>query len=185
MKFLQTAIMATAAAIPLTPTTATPIPDKSLNTTGLVNPVNGTIFFPPLNGTTPVGPVLPSNTTLFPPTNPPRKHRPRPSRREFNTEGYPKGPYDNGGVTVHQYILNGHIHIQDIDWAGDDGWMIYDELVYKNCRFNHWSYEWTGWDKVKYLAKIRIGWSTGENLECISGAIEKGLDVERVRWFQD
>lgn len=71
----------------------------------------------------------------------------------------------------------------NIDWAGEDGWMLYEELYASKCPFSRWSYNWTGRDHVKYEAKFKIG-SWESNVVCMTEAIKSALGVDEVHGDQ-
>lgn len=161
MKFLNAAAIV-AATIFISPATAIPIASETVNAT-----TPGTVF-ETTNISTPK-----NQTTHYDTTN----------RRDIDTEGFPQGDWNNSAVSVVFYEVTGRLHVYNIDWAGDDGWMLYDELSESECPYTHWSYKWTGWENVKYEAKFNIR-GLKENLVCTFDAIKRALDVDEIDWDQ-
>lgn len=170
MKFFKAAAIVAAATISILPATAIPIASESLNATA-PGTVSNTTTSTNITTTTISHPKTPSN------------YNDATNRPDMDTEGFPEGDWDNRRVSVVFHETARRVRVYNIDWAGDDGWMLRDELIASNCPFANWSYKWTGWDKARYEAWFDVG-SLRYNMRCTYNSIKRALDVDRVEWHQ-
>lgn len=178
MKFIQAAVMATAAAMSILMTTANPIPttDTTIANTLAVKGFNATA--PGTNSTT---------TAMFNGGNAHSKHTKHIYR--LYPPGEPEGHYSNEGVVAFNTTIttpvyfwtNGEtivsVTVSFIVWAGEDGWMISQELDNEECDIKDFKYKWTGYD---YEAKFTLNDKSDDSerrrqKRCIQTGLRIGL----------